>query len=545
MMKRKFNMLLSLVIAMLLLLVGCSDNASTTQKKDKEYKDIVTEAGTFPIVKEKQTLTVLTKSNTGVKDFATNEFTKWYEEKTGVHIKWEVLPEEGAAEKLNLMLASGEYPDVIMDMTLTPAQLRVYGEKGVFLRLNDLIDKYGVETKKMFEEMPLVEDAVTTPEGDIFALPQVNECFHCTTSQKMWIYKPWLDKLGLDVPTTTEEFYDVMMAFKTQDPNGNGKADEIPFSGMKNYWHEEVDGFLMNPFSYSDKYIEDGKFVVPWDKPEWREGLKFLNKMYNDGLIYSGSFTQDPEQFKKLGENPDIPILGAAASSVPSFFTDVSDKGRAKDFVAVPPLKGPDGQQITLYEPSPVTRPAEFIITNKAKHPDVAFRWAEAMYENEVTINSVFGMGQFLDAKEGQLGLDGNPAVWTLEELDPNNVNNNIGWNQTGPSLRTNAFRAGQAVPPGDQEQLLWKATEEHVPYISTTIEPVPKLFFSEEDSNKLATLEQSIENYVDEMTAAFITGKTKLDDKSWKEYVKNLENAGLKDYTQVYQKAYDEKYKK
>ncbi|GHH97875.1 extracellular solute-binding protein [Neobacillus kokaensis] len=544
-MKRKFNVLLSLVTAMLMLLVGCSDSASNTKKETKPAKDIVTEAGTFPIVKKKETLTVLTHSNTGVKDFKTNEFTKWYEEKTGVHIKWEVLPEEGAMEKLNLMLASGEYPDVIMDMGLKPAQLRVYGEKGVFLKLNDLIEKYGVQTKKMFNEMPLVEDAVKTPDGHIYALPQVNECFHCTTSQKMWIYKPWLDKLGLDVPTTTEEFYNVMTAFKTQDPNGNGKADEIPLSGMKSYWHEEIAGFLMNPFIYSDKYIEDGKIVVPWDKPEWRDGLKYLNKMYKAGLIYSGSFTQDPDQFKKLGENPDIPILGAAASSVPSFFVDVSDKGRAKDYIAVPPLKGPNGQQITLYEPSPVTRPAEFIITNKAKHPDVAFRWADAMYDQEITINSVFGMGQFMDAKDGEVGLDGKPAKWTLKEQDPNNVNNNISWNQTGPSLRTNEFRAGQAVPEGDQEQLLWKATEQHVPYISKTIQPVPRLFFSEEDSNKLATLEQSIDNYIDEMTASFITGKTKLNDKSWKEYIKNLEGAGIKDYLQIYQNAYNEKYKK
>ncbi len=130
--------------------------------------------------------------------------------KTGVHINWEIVPAEGAKEKLNLMLTSGDLPDVIMDFTLTPSQLMIYGQKGVFLNLNDLIDNYGVETKKMFEEFPAVKDAVTTPDGDIYALPQVNDCYHCSMPQKMWVYQPWLDELGLEMPTTTEEFYTVL-----------------------------------------------------------------------------------------------------------------------------------------------------------------------------------------------------------------------------------------------------------------------------------------------------------------------------------------------
>ncbi len=75
------------------------------------------------------------------------------------------------------------------------------------------------------------KDLITAPDGNIYALPQVNECYHCMYQQRMWIYKPWLDKLGLKMPTTTDEFYEVLKAFKTKDPNGNGKADEIPLSG--------------------------------------------------------------------------------------------------------------------------------------------------------------------------------------------------------------------------------------------------------------------------------------------------------------------------
>ncbi|MEM7032854.1 MAG: extracellular solute-binding protein [Chloroflexota bacterium] len=116
----------------------------------------VTAPGTFPIVEEKVSLRVLMVQHPLVEDFETNEFTKWYEEKTNVHIDWELVPSSGATEKLNLVLASGDLPDVIMDFTVSPAQQTIYGTQGLFLPLNDLIEEYGVETKKMFDASPNV-----------------------------------------------------------------------------------------------------------------------------------------------------------------------------------------------------------------------------------------------------------------------------------------------------------------------------------------------------------------------------------------------------
>src|SRR5690625_1446331 len=153
-MKRKLYLEVRMLFMMMLVLVACGDDKETSNQTDGENQgassgepvqseSIVTPAGEFPIVKEKATLDVLVPSNAFVQDFKTNEFTKWYEEKTGVHVNWEVVPEEGVQEKLNLILTSGDYPDVIMNMPVTVAQLRVYGEKRVFLPLNDLIEEFG------------------------------------------------------------------------------------------------------------------------------------------------------------------------------------------------------------------------------------------------------------------------------------------------------------------------------------------------------------------------------------------------------------------
>ncbi|NGP43799.1 extracellular solute-binding protein [Bacillaceae bacterium SIJ1] len=532
--KRLFFLVLSIVF-----ITACSNDENTSADSSDP---IVTAAGEFPIVKEKVELDVLIPANAMVEDFETNAFTKWYEEKTGVHVNWEVLPAEGSTEQLNLIMTSGEYPDVIMDMGIGRSQLRLYGENGTFLALNDLIDEYGVETKKMFEDMPLVEDDITTPDGDIFSLPQVNECYHCSMPQKMWVYEPWLEELGMDIPTTTEEYKDLLLAIKNNDPNGNGKADEIPLSGQYNGWYTSLanPGFLMDPFIYSALHIVDGKVIAPWDKPEYKEGLAYLRDLYEEGLIYSGSFTQNAEQFKQLGENPGTPILGTAVSASIAY-ADVD--GRMNDYVVIPPLEGPSGQRVTHFVPSLVTRPAEFIITNKAEHPEVAFRWADAMYNEDITMRSVIGREgeEWFKPEEGVLALNGEQA--TYETITKNGHIHNAHWDQTGPSLRTKEFRSSRAVPEGDIETLLWGATEQYEPYLSDTIEPIPPLFFSEEDSNKMAKIEQSLSDFHGEMAAAFITGESDLDS-DWDEYVNTLQQIGLEEFVGIYQRAYDEKYK-
>ncbi|MFH5185017.1 extracellular solute-binding protein [Paenibacillus sp. TAB 01] len=346
--------LLALTLGMGAALSGCSgaDDPEGSGKDDASQSSAaaVSPAGQFPITSEKTTIKVLMKGSASVEDFATNEFTKWLEQKTNIHIDWEVAPEKSATEKLNLVLSSGDYPDVIMGFGVSPTQMMINGSQGVFLPLNSLIDKYGVEIQKMFKENPIYKDLITAPDGNIYALPQVNECYHCMYKQRMWIHKPWLDKLGLKMPTTTDEFYEVLKAFKTRDPNGNGKADEIPLSGSiqasaSNLFDTQMlDSFLMNAFIYDHDtrklYLDNGKVTVPYNKPEWKEGLKYIHKLYAEGLIDPQALTQDNNQLKKLGENPDTVILGASSGhNMGSLTTLGASSGRWLTYEAVPPLK--------------------------------------------------------------------------------------------------------------------------------------------------------------------------------------------------------------
>ncbi len=196
--------------------------------------DIATPAGQFPIVKEPITFKVLVSNGEQVSDFNKNAYTQWLEEKTGVNLEIDVVNTTDAQAKLNLVLASGDLPDILLGFSPSTSLIAQQGVQGTFLPLNDLMAKYGDETKRVFQkERPQLLPLITSPDGKVYGLPEVNECFHCFLAQKMWVYKPWLDKLGLAVPKTTDEFEAMLKAFKDKDPNGNGKADEVPLSGNK------------------------------------------------------------------------------------------------------------------------------------------------------------------------------------------------------------------------------------------------------------------------------------------------------------------------
>ena len=149
-----------LLLTMFLTACGSSNNNSTSSNNTSSKNSSetvssstikVNDPGVYPIVDEKVTIKVVARANPMVENFETNEFTKWYEEKTNVHIEWELVPEQSMQEKLNLMLASGDYPDVILGLNVSPAQQMIYGTEGVFQPLNDLIDKYSVNLKQIYK----------------------------------------------------------------------------------------------------------------------------------------------------------------------------------------------------------------------------------------------------------------------------------------------------------------------------------------------------------------------------------------------------------
>lgn len=379
----------------------------------------------FPLTDEPATLRVAAVW-AGAGDPKQNEFTKYYEELTGVKVEWEVLSEAEGRQTLNLMLASGNYPDIIMGFwDTTPAQLQTYGQQGVYLRLNDLIEEHGPDIKKIYDQYPEAWDVSADTEGDIYGLTEVNDCFHCSMANKLWLYKPWLDKLGLEVPTTLEAYYEVLKAFKTQDPNGNGKADEIPLTTAVDAWVGALDPYFMSPFIVNPDtrlILNEGSVQVTFSTPEWREGLLYLKRLHDEGLLDPNSFTQDAEQLTRLG-NAEVPIVGSITTGGTHWLSEyVPEKGaRWSQYVVVPPLEGPTGQRVQPSSPYSSLIPGRFIITTVAKDPELAMRWANSFFQQEVELSAYFGAeGEgWRWAEEGEKGMSGNQALYAPIESAP------------------------------------------------------------------------------------------------------------------------------
>jgi len=531
-----------------------NDNTEATPEASGAIE--VAPGGEFPIVNEKITLKVLVFPDALVSDYQDNEFTQFIEDKMNIHLEFTVAPADAAEanQKLNLMMASGDLPDIIMgwyDMTLD-RQLAL-AEQGLIVPLNDYIDEYGVETKRVFAEQPGAAAAVTQVDGKIYSPPDVNECYHCTHAQKLWVYQPWLDKLGLEVPTTTEEFEAMLIAFKTQDPNGNGIADEIPVAGHTS-WHGGLYDFLMNPFVYTQLvsgdryfYLEDGKVTVPFNQDGWKAGLQYLNKLYDQGLIDPQSFTMIDTQFTALGENPDAVILGSMAAGHVGMFTQVlGPSGRWLEYTPISPIEGPTGlrQNPTT---SNVTNTGHFMITSASQYPEAAFRLADYLLSFEGTSNSYFGLQgkawEYVEPGSTALGLDGEPAIYNQMIADFSNVANNKYWYQSSVSFRPIAYRSGQAdTPENPYEGMLYRwSRDNYAPYdVDKTI---PPLVMVPEKAVQVGDLRTTIYGIVEENFASFVSGQRDIDTE-WDAYLQELEDAGLPALLQLYQDAYDAKYK-
>lgn len=513
----------------------------------------------YPLVTDKPTLKVTIASKPSVEDYSTNEFTKWFEERTGVHVEWEIVQAADQNEKntaLNVRMAGGEYGDVIMDFNASPTVAQLYGQQGAFMPMNDLIDKAGIFTKRAWEMYPLSKTAMTASDGKIYSLIQVNDCYHCSMSQKLWINKVWLDKLGLGIPQTLDEYADALRAFKTGDPNGNGKADEVPLSGSAQGWHSNLDEYFMGSFiphpgNKLRLIVQDGKVTPIYTQDGWKEGTKYLAGLFKEGLIDPEVFTRDGDQIRQLGDGnggPDV-LLGSVPAGWWGVFTTYDPKeknAKWEQYTTMPPLKGPDGTRYAGFAPYSAFSNAQFMITDKCKDPELALRWIDAMGHIEVTQRSIFGV---LDrdwewSLVGQKGIDGDQAWWASLTDIANVPSQNVHWSQTGMSFRSARTRLSNYVPPEkaptDVEVILYNQTKNNYePYAAPAETALPPLYFDADAAQTVAELTITIQNYVDETFASAVTGQLDIE-QAWSDYTSTLSSMGLDNFIALHQDAYD-----
>ncbi|MBP3961253.1 extracellular solute-binding protein [Paenibacillus lignilyticus] len=487
----------------------------------------------------------------------TNDFSLSLEQKFNVSFDWRTIRYEGAKEKRQISLASGNYPDAYILTSyidqFTQADVLRYGKQGIFYPLNDLIDQYAPNIKAAFDREPGLRALNTAPDGNIYGLAAFSDCFHCSYPYKLWLNEKWLKKLHLDMPKTTEDLREVLRAFKNGDPNGNGLADEVPLSGSTEDFGVRVLPYLMNGFVYDDDrtYVEvaNGKVSLAADKPEWREGLKYVKSLYDEGLIDVGAFTQNADAYKQLGENAGAQILGSGTAMHPAIFVDTGlGNERGSDYVAVPPLQGPHASYAVYYQ-SGSTPGAKFAITDKASPQAriALIRIADYLYTPEGQAGAEIGK-EGLDWRrplDGEQALDPNiPAKFASIVVKESEAHHNTRWSGMGHFYMPKSYRNSwvqdmDIYSPAGYERRLYQATELYAGHEPKEFFPIWSVWIDSSNADEESLLQSNIKHEIDESAMAFITGQLDLD-KDWSAYVKGLNALGSNRYVTILQQAYN-----
>ena len=204
-MKKRWMKWLALGLMGSLTLTACSNGGGSKEANapltEEEKNALYTEVGTYPITNEPITMTMFQRIVPNIIDYSTNEFTKYMEEKTNITWKFESATSDAVTEKINLLMAGGTPPDVfIFD---TPDEAKFGVKEGLLLPIEDLIEENMPNYKKAMEEVPAIKGRTTATDGHIYNIATVNQCYHCTYAQKMWVNTMCLEKMGMDVPTNT------------------------------------------------------------------------------------------------------------------------------------------------------------------------------------------------------------------------------------------------------------------------------------------------------------------------------------------------------
>jgi putative aldouronate transport system substrate-binding protein len=395
----------------------------------------------------------------------------------------------------------------------------------------------------------------TAPDGKIYGLTQLVECYHCSYPNKMWINSSWLKKLNLQMPKTLDEFKQVLEAFKTKDPNGNGKADEVPLSGSTEEFGVHIIPYFMNGFIYDDDrtylLLNNGKVDMAANKEEWKQGLQFIKSMYDEGLIDKGAFTQNAAAFKKLGDNADAQILGAGAAMHPYIFVTGGTE-QSKTYDPVPPLTGPKASYATYNYPSDPG--ASFVLTNKAsKEAQIAaIKLVDYLFTQEGQIRGHFGE-EGLDwrkPKDGDVPLEksATPTLATIPSKQGDKPHNSA-WGAMAQYFQPKAFRdswvsSTDIYDPAGYERRLQEATHLYDGKQPKEVFPHWAIWIDPSAADEAAMLKTNIKNYIDQNALQFITGAKDLN-KDWDSYVDGLNKLNLKRYLEIMQQSYDKSFKK
>lgn len=452
-----------------------------------------------------------------------SQFFPRMEALTGVHMEPKTILEEDEYQKLLTQMRGGTVTaDVLFKAELSRTQERELLNAGALIDLAPLIDEHMPNLSALLAAHPEWREVMALTDGRIASLPLLNENERQVC---VWINASWLKKLGLSMPTTTEELTAALRAMMEKDPNGNGKRDEIgaDLTGVwEMRWLLPYFGIVADDYNIARV---DGEAVFAPEMDGYRDFVELLRDWYMQGILTPEAFTDQHSTalMETNTSSQEEPVVsGLLVSMTP--FTQVSAEAVA-DYEALL-IAGPDGETVWRDMLGGVWTGC-FAVTSACEDPAAALRWVDALYGEE---------GALL----GYAGLEGEDYTWDSEGY----------WTFNVDAVRTiNEIRAssimytGTTMPGLSPTDFLLRVdsdVDRHVfaqsAKVSDVAKQVTRAYALDEVSQARADeLAMTLCGLVDRGIARFATGETPLDDEHWQMWLDELHEAGSGELAEIF----------
>ncbi len=466
------------------------------------------------------------------------------QEISGIKLEVIEIPSDGFGEKKNLMLASGDIPDIFMQ-GVGVEDIQKYRDQNIFKPITSLIDTNMPNLAKILNDKPEYKAAMVDPTGEIWGWPYIEEMFGLVCNQGILsINQKWCESLGIPLPTTMDEYKAMLVAFRDNDANGNGDAtDEIPLmmrigeSSYGNCWrNNQSPGQFFGMWGQADTgnrlALNGDKVICTATTDAYKEGLKWFNELWKEGLIDKEMPLNDGAAYQAKMNTPDATVGSLMFFAI----RDAVSADRRSEYTTIPYLQGPKGKFGVKDNISEMHQVVSGAITTACKYPDKAAGLVDLFFEPERSVESNWGeIGMYYE-KDSQ-----GVMRWVPEIPDGFDSYSQLRvyCTPTRPSIVLKEYYDTVVEYPKDAQDLyddMIKSgfVKEH---LADPIIP-PNMWYDQADQDELALICPQIYNIIDNYNATAITDGN--IDATWDKYLADLEAAGLSRYLEIVQKTYN-----
>lgn len=542
--KRMGSILLSSLLTMSLL-AGCTGDNEPGNAEPAEGTEPAVQALTeipLPITSEPFTIDYWrandAKLTASLNNFGDMASYKEKEKLTGIKVKFTHPPLGQQRDQFNLLISTKELPDVIYynwaDAVGGPEKMI---KDGRIIRLNELIDSYAPNLKRIIESDPDVKKQIALDDGTIYMFPLLKlDALKLNATSGLIMRQDWLDKLNLKVPTNIDEWYTVLKAFKEQDPNGNGKADELPFTGN---WGP---GNLTKLHDFAAAFGVIGGFQMNGDKvefgpiqPGYRDFLETMAKWYKEGLIDPEIMTNDGKAFDyKVTSNLAGAYQGGVFSGMGKYFNLMRDTDPNFNVTGVPWPVSPDGTSYATFNLENKVLSYGEAITASADEDKLKYivQWMDYNYSEEGSDLFNFGIENDSYVRDGEgvkftdtiidnpngLTYDQALASYALSIMDGP-------INQDSRYLDALLFDDGQRAANAE-----WMKASSAL--------TLPPIRLSTDEVSASTSIMSQVNTYLNETMTAIISGQSPITE--FDTMVETIKSMGIDRAIEVHQAAYD-----